>query len=329
MIRVTAPSRLHFGLFSLPAQGDSAVNWPGLDGQFSLPARAFGGAGLTLQRPGLSVAAEAAQVWSGEGPLAERALGFAQSTARAIGLDRPFRVVVEKAPREHVGLGTGTQLALATARAVTVAAGRADIAAEDLARIVGRGRRSALGIHGFARGGFIVEGGKRSADAVAPLVARALFPAEWRVLLAISHNLIGDHSIREADAFRQLGEVGHHTDALCRLVLLGMLPALAERDLDAFGEALYDFNRRVGEMFRPWQGDFYAHPRVAELVRVLRAEAGARGVGQSSWGPAVFAVVARQQASELADWLVRRDICRPGELIITEVANTGAAVATV
>ena len=51
----------------------------------------------------------------------------------------------------------------------------------------------------------------------------------------------------------------------CRLVLLGMLPALVERDFDSFGEALYDFNRRVGEMFRPWQGDLYAHPRVSAV----------------------------------------------------------------
>src|SRR5207245_602465 len=94
-----------------------------------------------------------------------------------------------------------------------------------------------------------------------------------------------------------------------------------------FGEALYDFNRRVGEMFRPWQGDLYAHPRVGELVAAIRGTALARGVGQSSWGPTVFAVAAPGAAAELCAWLAREQGCRPDELVVTAAANQGAVVA--
>ncbi len=115
------------------------------------------------------------------------------------------------------------------------------------------------------------------------------------------------------------------TEALCRLVLLGMLPALAEHDLAAFGEALYDFNRRVGEMFAPWQGGLYAHPRSAELVKALRS-AGVHGVGQSSWGPTVYAVVPVDQALELCAWLTSRHGCGTDEVMVTVAANRGAVV---
>ena len=69
-----------------------------------------------------------------------------------------------------------------------------------------------------------------------------------------------------------------------------MVPALIEKDLEVFGEAVYDFNARVGEAFAPVQGGIYADSRIADVIGFVRRQ-GARGVGQSSWGPAVFAVV--------------------------------------
>jgi beta-ribofuranosylaminobenzene 5'-phosphate synthase len=79
-----------------------------------------------------------------------------------------------------------------------------------------------------------------------------------------------------------------------------MLPALQERNVQAFGEALYEFNVRVGELFAPVQGGVYRDSGVARIVAFLRGE-GVAGVGQSSWGPAVFALVGEEErADELA-----------------------------
>ena len=143
MIRVSAPSRLHFGLFTLPAPDGSSEVWPDLDGRPALSSRAFGGVGLMVERPGLTVSVEPASEWSASGPLAERALLFAQCTSEALKLEHRCRVTVDAAPPEHVGLGTGTQLGLAVARGVALAAGRGDVGAAELAQLVGRGRRSA------------------------------------------------------------------------------------------------------------------------------------------------------------------------------------------
>ncbi len=324
MIRITAPARLHFGLLSLPAEGEDF--WPDRHGEPALPVRRFGGVGLMVEEPALRLRAEPAADWSAEGPLAERALAVARRFAAAApeGLP-PQRLVIESAPPEHCGFGSGTQLGLAVARALAVAAGRPDLEAAALAARVGRGLRSALGVHGFARGGFLVEAGKRAEHGVSPLVVRLPFPEAWRVVVTVPPAEVGLHGDREREAFRQLPggpEMANTTAVLCRLVLLGMLPALVERDLDAFGDALWDFNARAGEALAPVQGGTYAGRRVAELVSFVRRQ-GARGVGQSSWGPAVFAVIGDE---ERADDLARR-LRRDGALVVvTRGCNHGAEV---
>jgi beta-RFAP synthase len=314
MIRVAAASRLHFGLLSLGGAGQ----------------RRFGGIGLMVQAPGVRVAVRPAAHWSSAGPLAERALAFGQRFAARAG--RPiagaYHIQVEQCGPEHAGLGTGTQLALAVGRALAAAAGW-EVDVVELGGLVDRGQRSALGIHGFAQGGLLVDGGKGAATAVAPLLARHPFPEDWRVVLVLPGWAQGLHGSAERQAFQQLLEAGNGaatTDALCRLALLGMLPALLERDLAAFGEALYEFNARVGAAFAPAQGGVYAHPRLTELVAFIRSQ-GAHGVGQSSWGPAIFAVVAEDAAADLARRIGQRFALAAEEVLVTAACNRGAIIA--
>src|SRR5581483_5142729 len=148
---------------------------------------------------------------------------------------------------------------------------------------------------------------------------RRAFPEAWRVAIVLPPAESGLHGAREREAFRELlgrPSLAEATAVLCRLVLLGMLPALAEEDIDAFGEALFDFNARVGEAFAPVQGGTYAGRRAAEAVALVRRQ-GVRGVGQSSWGPAVFAVVADpDRADDLARRL-KRDLDSATDVFVT------------
>jgi beta-RFAP synthase len=324
MVSVQTPSRLHFGLLSLAPEGSL---WPDLTGRGGVPARRYGGVGLMVDRPGVRVRAEPAPSWSAGGPLAGRALEFARRFADGFGPEAgrpgpPQRLTVEHAAPEHAGLGTGTQLGLAVARAVASAWGLA-MAAPELARRVGRGYRSALGVHGFERGGLLVDGGKRAGDGPAPLLARVPFPAGWRVVVAIAPGPPGLHGEAERQAFARLAgrpAAPGPTDALCRLALLGLLPAALEADLPAFGEALTDFNAWAGELFAEAQGGAYAGPAARELVAFLLRE-GAAGAGQSSWGPAVFGVTADgDEAAALARRVrdrfgggVRVEVCAASE----------------
>jgi beta-ribofuranosylaminobenzene 5'-phosphate synthase len=316
MTRVRAPSRLHFGLLN-PSAGGA---WASIDGGPALPARRFGGVGLMVEEPGVEVSVHPAARWGADGPLAERALAFARRVAEALPELPPRWVTVGRAAPEHAGLGTGTQLGLAVARALTADAGL-DLPAAELARLSGRGRRSAVGVHGFERGGLIVEAGKAGDEPLAPLVVRAEFPEPWRVVVAVPAGAPGVHGADEERVFEGL-DAPPPADALCRLVLLGMLPALAARDLSAFGEALGDFNARAGEVFARAQGGRYAGP-AAELIAFLRG-LGARGVGQSSWGPAVFGVA---EADRADDWARQLRDRFPGATVWVTAASTAGAEA--
>jgi beta-RFAP synthase len=330
MIRIHAASRLHFGLLN-PA---GAETWLTAEGG-SLPARRFGGVGLMVEEPGLVLEVERAQDWSAEGPHAARALAVASALAlrraraglplkQAMALPAA-RLRVVAAPPEHVGLGTGTQLALCVARGLAELWGMGTATAI-LAVAVGRGQRSALGVHGFEHGGFLVEGGKLPNEALGTLLFHHRFPDDWRLLLARPAVPAGLHGPPEERVFQDLAhEPGTlaQTETLCRLVLLGMLPALLSRDLHGFGEALHDFNRRVGEVFAASQGGPYAGPAVAALVKWLRGQ-GVRGVGQSSWGPTVFAVVLPDEAEPLRSRLLAS--FAGTEVIVTGACNRPARV---
>jgi beta-ribofuranosylaminobenzene 5'-phosphate synthase len=311
---VTTGSRLHFGFLSLPGPDT---------GNAGASERVFGGAGLMIENPGTRVAVHRATEWSATGPLAPRALAF----ARYMDPTGNYRIVVDRSAPEHAGLGTGTQLGLAVARAVTLLRGRRDVSPVALAQVLGRGQRSGLGIHGFEHGGLLVDGGKGPRTVVAPLVLRTDFPEDWRIVLVLPHGRQGLHGQIEAEAFASLTRTSgaNHGESMCRLVLMGLLPALRERDLQAFGQALYEFNRKTGEIFREWQAGVYASGEAGELVSFLRAQ-GHSGVGQSSWGPALFAVSDAEQAEDTCARLRRRFGFNHEEVLVTRAAKQGASV---
>jgi beta-RFAP synthase len=173
----------------------------------------------------------------------------------------------------------------------------------------------------------IVEGGKLVDEAVSPLVAHMPIPAEWAVVLFTPPGCAAWHGGTERQAFARLAEAWPspaETEALCRLVLTGLLPALATADLNAFGEAVYELNARAGDAFARVQGGRYAGPAVAAVVHRLRA-IGVRGVGQSSWGPTVFAILRRDEAavliSQLADVAALLSAPSIGAIVTRSSAN--------
>jgi len=313
MIRVIAPSRLHFGLIA-PAATTS---------------RRYGGVGLMIDRPGLELTVVDSSRWHVEGALAERAQGIIDRLiSRAPQLaDRPLSITIVHAAPEHMGLGTGTQLSLAVARAVFLAAFGEMPPVVELARLTGRGARSGIGVHGFARGGFLVDEGKSSEGEVAPLATRFLFPEEWPIVLVLPPWPPGLSGLEEHRAFQDtLAHDPVRAARLCSLVYLEILPALAGRRFRPFGEALHEFNRLAGEWFHGVQGGVYAGTQVAELIAYL-STLGPLGVAQSSWGPGVCAVCEHE---EQADGIVRA-VCRhtgfgADRVLVVRAANHGATV---
>ncbi len=295
---VEAPARLHFGVLDL--RGDLG--------------RRFGGIGAAVPAPSLLLEAARASTLRAEGPDGERALEFARRFLAHHALGGGAHVRLHRVIPAHAGLGSGTQLGLAVARALAeLYALPTDVAA--LARAVGRGRRSAIGTWTFALGGFVLEGGRRDdGDHLAPLLAHLRMPAAWRCVIAVPRGARGLSGEQEAAAFARLAPPERReVERVAHLVLMQLLPALADADLPSFGAALAEVQRLTGCWFAAVQGGPFAPGETAELVRRLR-DSGAAGVGQSSWGPAVYGLAPDARAArELA--AQARAILGPGGVV--------------
>jgi beta-ribofuranosylaminobenzene 5'-phosphate synthase len=308
-VRVAAPARLHLGMLDASGEG----------------ARRFGGLGVGVCRPAVVLTARAAGELTAAGPDADRALAVAERCRAALGAGAPAArlEVVETIP-PHVGLGSGTKLALAVAAALAALAGQTPDPPA-LGRMAGRGARSAVGLWTFAGGGFVVEGGRRrGSDDPAPLLARHPMPAEWRCVLAIPAAEPGLSGGAEEEAFADLRPDPERSALIAKIVLTALLPALVERDLGEFGAALTRLQRLVGDAFASAQGGTF-HPRAAPLVEALLRH-GAAGAGQTSWGPAVYGIVGSEAAGRaLADRL-DAEIGEGGRVEVVPFDDEGARV---
>jgi len=288
-----------------------------------------------IEAPGIELLAEPAHQPSAEGPLAARVrdlLADLPGRFTSLGMPAPARsawVRIVHAPKEHIGLGVGTQLSLAVTRVLLELneCDPADLRPTQLARLAGRGARSGIGLHGFFEGGFLVDGGHRIDGDIPPLVVRHPFPEEWHILL-IQPPQVGLHGTDERRAFTELPSVpARVTERLCRLVLFDLLPGLIERDLDGFGQALGEIQRRVGECFSPVQGGVFASSLAEEVVEEL-GRLGLKGAGQSSWGPTLYAF-SEADERERAE-IERRVHARFGSAHLamswTRAANHGAVI---
>ena len=307
-MRVEAPARLHLGMLAVTGEA----------------TRRFGGLGVSVDRPAVVLEARPARELSAEGVEAQRALVFARRCRDALGLSGGAHLRVVEAIPPHVGLGSGTKLALAVAQALVALEGR-DVDAPALARAAGRSARSAVGMWTFALGGLVVEGGRRPGiDRPAPLLAHHPVPDEWRAVLVVPAALPGLSGVAEDEAFVRLVPAAERTAVIAQLVLTSLLPALVERELEEFGTALTHVQQLVGDSFATVQGGRF-HPRAGALVEAL-LRFGAAGAGQTSWGPAVYGVVGSEAAA--------RDLARrmgdvlggDGSVEVVRFDNRGARV---
>jgi beta-ribofuranosylaminobenzene 5'-phosphate synthase len=307
MVRVEAPARLHLGM--LAVAGDSG--------------RRFGGLGVSVSRPAVVLETERADELSAEGADAERALAFARRSRDALGLAGGAHLRIVEAIPQHVGLGSGTKLALAVTQALAALEER-DIGAPGLAGATGRAARSAVGMWTFALGGLVVEGGHRpGVDRPAPLLARHSMPEDWRAVLVVPAAEPGLSGGAEEEAFGQLVPAPERSAAIAQLVVTSLLPALVEHELDEFGAALTRIQELVGDSFASAQGGRF-HPRAAPLVDAL-LRFGAAGAGQSSWGPTVYGVVGSEAAGRDLARRMRAEV-GAGSVDVVAFDNRGARV---
>ena len=205
-VYVKTPARLHLGLIDL--NGDLG--------------RMFGGLGVGIDHPNVIVEAEKSDGLSIEGKETNLVADMANRFFTAYNLPPKVHITVKKAIPAHIGLGSGTQLSLA----VAVALARlynVQASIQELAVVMGRARRTGVGTAIFEKGGFVVDGGKSTADnAPFPtLIYRHPFPAEWRFVVAIPNLTEGLSNSQENHAFDRLSKMpAEDVGKICRLTMI-------------------------------------------------------------------------------------------------------------
>jgi beta-ribofuranosylaminobenzene 5'-phosphate synthase len=289
MVTVETGARLHFGFQNLSLAHE----------------RLYGGIGVGLDEPHIAIeATEADQVRCSDSELE----GYVEAAVSALDVPGAAITVHERFER-HVGLGSGTQLALACLVGIAQAYDR-HISPRELAPQLGRGGRSGVGVATFEEGGFVIDGGHRTAKFTTrtpdpgnwtvpePIVQETL-PDEWRFLLVTPEAEPGCSGTDE-DANMQSAVEGANpgvADDIAAVLTRSLLPAVAERDLEQFGEAVERIGRLNGAWYADEQGGVY-RPSAGTLIEELRGDSSLTGTGQSSWGPTVYGVTDDMRAEE-------------------------------
>ena len=326
MIEITTPSRLHITLIDLNAS----------------IGRVDGGIGLTLKEPGFRITAERSDV-PGEVTVTSEAAGGAAHVGRmresAAALlpdgnaDRGgIRIHIERDAPPHVGLGSGTQSALAAGMAVNQLY-NLGLSVRDIAIKAGRGGTSGIGVASFESGGFILDGGHlfsekgafkpsaASRSPPAPILFQRPFP-DWEVVLAIP-DARGAHDDNEVDIFKQECPIPlFEVQELSHIILMETLPAVVEEDIESFGDSINriqktGFKRREISLQRP---------EIRRMIELMQENT--CGAGMSSFGPVVYGITDNKRDADHAACLAREflDATTGGCSIITHASNSGANV---
>ena len=308
-MRIITPSRLHITLIDLNAS----------------IGRVDGGIGLTLHEPGIEIKAESSDTLEIIGKR-QHNQRMRDVVKKILPEGKGIRIHVERDFPSHVGLGSGTQASLAAGMAVNLLC-NLNMSIYEIAKKVGRGGTSGIGVAAFEKGGFILDGGHRFSDKKdflpsaasklppPPVLLRKDFP-DWKILIAVPETK-GAYMQKEVNIFKRICPIPLiEVEKLSHIILMQLLPALIEEDLITFGRGInaiqsIGFKKKEVEL----------QPRAKKLMELLRQE-GAYGAGMSSFGPTVYAF--GEDMENLKS--IAQEFLERGHVFITKARNTGARI---
>ncbi len=285
---IETPSRLHLGLIDM----NGAIG------------RVDGGIGIALEEPSLLLEARISgdiSVKGGDEWCRKTACLVAKRILGQLKIKGGVEITLRNLFRQHTGLGSGTQVSLATARAICDLYNRSHTSRE-LAMLAGRGGTSGIGTGAFELGGFIIDGGHSfglgmeknvfspsgASQGVHParVIVHHDFPADWKILLAIPNLSPGSSGVMEQDIFSRFCPVSQEdVREICHETLMNMIPGIVEHDLDLFARSV---NKLQNLGFKKVEINIQ-HKYIPALLMSMR-EAGAACAGMSSFGPTLFAI---------------------------------------
>jgi beta-ribofuranosylaminobenzene 5'-phosphate synthase len=325
---IKTPSRLHLTLIDL-------------NGSLG---RIDGGVGIAIQKPRLILQVEPQdkdiEIFFEDQRLSEKIMNeytekienSAKKMLEFLKIHSGFKFLVKKTYPAHSGLGSGTQISLAVGK-IILNLNDMDMTAHEIAKIVGRGGTSGIGVRAFDHGGFIIDGGHRinekpdflpssvSCASPAPLITRYDFPEDWDIILAIPNVPAGASGPKEVNIFQKYCPIPlKEVQKLSHVLLMKMMPAVVEADIGSFGDSVNQI-QTIG--FKKVELELQ-NPLINTLIVNMRS-AGAAGVGMSSFGPTVYAIT---DTNSKEIFQSAQNIMKEvgGEVFITKAQNSGAII---
>lgn len=318
-IRIKTSSRLHLGFMDL-------------NGNLG---RLYGSIGVSLSGPTTKISIRKNPyfiIHNTSNALTKRIAACVNVFSKHYQTDSNVSIRVHKKIPEHKGLGSGTQMDLAVASALARFHG-INATPRDLANLMGRGKRSSIGLQSFEHGGLIIDSGKELDCAGNPTQAppetllRFDFPDHWKFVVVIPDEKQGLSGEQEKKAIGKLKPSKEISEKICRLVMMQLLPSFLTGDIEKFGNSLTQLDYQTGLFFKPVQGGIYCEELSYALIDHLIGH-GSYGAGQSSWGPAIYGLTLKSEAPLLADkmeWFLEKNKIK-GSVMIASVSNNGAEI---
>lgn len=303
---VTAGYRVHLGFY-----------------RFYDPPYIYGSLGVSLSNPRLTLRVS---VKEGSGIQVTTPTEESRDLIRHIltSLDvNDISVTLNGYVEHHVGLGSKTRITMSLLRALD-ALNLINVPIDVLARRFGVGSVSAVGMYSFIKGGFVADTGKLIVREEGPNLLLSLkVPEEWHVVLCIPQDKRG---LSEKEEEPILREIRPHPkqDALYTL-FTRLVTAIPLRDYYTFARALTKLQVLTGEYFSKHQGGIFCCSESQEIAKILE-KSGALGVGQSSWGPAVYGFVdGAAKAKHIASEVIKlsREVGIGANVMLSNVSAYG------
>ena len=322
-VKIETPCRMHITLIDE-------------NGELS---RVDGGIGVSLEKPQVVMEGKLEGALVVEGVQKDLVTSLAKSFFDHYSLEEGAYLKVYETIPEHVGLGSKTQLSLATSTLLSKLHG-IKATTRELAHIMGRGGTSGIGVAAFEDGGFIIDGGhsfgrdkekqeflpsRASKAKPAPILAKYNLPDEWYWVVTIPNVQRGASGEEEVNIFQKYCPIpSEDVGKLCRIIFMMTLPAIMERDIEVFGQSL---TKMISLGFKKIELELQ-HPIIKNLLNTL-LENNAKGVGMSSFGPTTFAITEGKKRAEnlmktASDLLTEKEIS--GRFFITPTRNKGVLI---
>jgi beta-RFAP synthase len=264
-VNIETNSRLHLGFISLNS---------------STPYT-YGGVGLTISGHPTKVNIKKYKQFESNLPkdITKKILTFLKKNH----LSTLIRIECQYRPENHIGLGTGTQLALLIEELITKF-----YALKVKANIFNRRFRSGIGLNSYVKGGFIIDAPKKDLS-LNQTIFHSKFPQSWKAILLFDNQKKGLHGESEKKFFAN--NSSHNLRMkLSDIILNELIPSIIYEDFNIFAKSLTKFQKLNATFYSKVQKSIYLSNDINKIIKKISKKF-IVGCGQSSWGPTSYIFV--------------------------------------